>query len=101
MSVCSLHHISSLVLNKHFSGEERRGLLRLLYTQHIKYKIKGDSPDGRTDRQIDRQTDAHAVATSVLQSEQASGILHAIHLKKIQSTSIKTEYAFLSLRTLK
>jgi hypothetical protein len=31
-SVCSLHHISSLVLNKHFSGAEGRWLLRLLNT---------------------------------------------------------------------
>ena len=40
---------------------------------------------------MDGQTDTHAVATSVLQSQQASGIPYAIHLKnKIDSTSIKT-----------
>jgi len=59
-------------------------LLRLLNTR---------STLGRRLRETvrtDGQTDTHAVATSVLQSQQASGIPYAIHLKNgIDSTSIK------------
>ena len=74
-SVCS-HHISFLILNKHYSGEDRRSLLRLLNTL---------STLGRRLRETvrtDRQTDTHAVATSVLQSQQASGIPYGMNLKK-------------------
>lgn len=64
MSFHSLHRISSFVLNKHFSGAKRKGLLRLIYTEHIKYKIKGGGAV-----ETDRQTDTHAAAVaSVLQT---------------------------------
>ena len=65
-------------------------MLRLLNTEHIRYEIKGDSPNGQTDR----QTDTHAVATSVLQSQQASGIPYAIHLKKDRFYEYKRESVF-------